>query len=1347
VIDTADIDVSSPKILSHKGNCRNRLHRDRPTVKIRSQALKNNPALREHNEKHEKSVGELLMEKFFIKDKKVDNDESQQKIRLYHQINLDHLEDSQEREAVQKRITRRFTRRRSSADLQLDPEQMQREAAYAQVQAEVLDSLVAEEQAQIENEARQGTLVFRKGTTARGPIIEHYANNVDFDTMTQAEEEASVTRIKKAMKKTKKKKRLSIDNLSLIDKSDNRLSSTSSEISTDSQIKENVESRSQMYKIEACNSAEDFSTIWMNTSVENERRKSTVKKFKENVKISVLKRFETENEMDLSSNDTDEAETQVVLAVPKPYIKDLSRNSVYLTMRKPPEKLNEKFEEIELNVKVDENQLSLTNGFANVENNILKNNASKILMDVDSAESNCKIQMASDITDFKALKKTVYESKNMKFTPKKSIYSTSKDDSCDKQDLVVSTKSDMQEIFPKDLKKAETAANPTQTNISAFISTNASKNDSQMKYLREIFDDTSITDIKNDENQKNYNAIDNASKKIFDYLGVDSTIETSKVLIKNSVVSVENDKLVTEKDKPKIPAMSHDADTIKQSVVETEVSDNVGKISVNGAMLTANNATCRLPKVSKINTDRNNAVEAPKLSLRETTEYLDSLKSNHDVIGTAIVLPEMKVNKISNLAQVSFFNASKETNSVDAYKPTNVTRHNDAVKLEAKETTLSKKINDKVHNNEYFEEAKLTTDIKPVEDIDLIILRNNAKRTSENVFSLKETDSKTEAKIIITEANTKVDTKEELLRTDMIKKIEKIGIDVEKESSRNLFQEPKNKMPTLLKDNVNESNVTNLSKIGKDSDALKVIKIGDSKSLFRNDANNETRILKKSISVDSSKLINDCSTNNVPNAFVDKKSTGKNISIKKKTSETKFLNKLTEKKPMKIDASCNFQDEDVVISRSTSIESIDFWSEIKASDSPETTRSKQQNGFPFCESTLTSKVEEKMNLTNSKWKDNEKKLEIDIKMNTVALESSTVESSNVDLEKKKKKEKVVSESLRAKKTEIAKLAKVTEIEKNMPTVQKIPKKKKNLSIMIDTKNMKTVKKTSLKCNDSGTATSATTPVEIAIPVINIVEAFKLSEESNRKITEEHEDPNTPTNELSPDFSLIKISKWSNQDDLTNTDDVETPIVSEKTSLAASPSVSPPQSSKTKYAIKEKKPSIIKTTQKEFRNNKLITTVNQQKTLTTKFVPENKQLAKISPKTSPKSSPRNTPLQRPLDLIKMFYTTPPALLTATPRDLSKVRRAKIKRRQHHSRTSISSDSTGSTTSTATTGSTDENGSTHIELDDDSEHKRMNSTRSNDSGFDSSPRISSTYFAIVCVSKFSHQINLDSFQIFF
>lgn len=1365
VIDTADIDVSSPRILSHNGNPpRNRLRRDRPTIKIRSQALKDNPALREHYERHEKSVGELLMEKFFIKDKKSDSDGSQQGIRLYHQINL---EDSQEGEAVQKRITRRFTRRRSSTDLQLDPEQMQREAAYAQVQAKVLDSLVAEEQAQIENEARRGTLVLRtlrKGATAAQPresIIErscHSTNNFDSDTMTQEEEEAAATRIRKTMKKMKKKKKPSVDQLPPLtdDKAvDNGRSSTSSEISTDSQIKENDEPRPQMYKIEASNSAGDFSTIWVNTNSENEGRKSTVEQFKENVKIFVPTRIgDAENRAnEMSLSDANEAETRVVLAMRKPYVRDPSRNSVYLTMRKPTEKLNEKLEEVNrFNMKVDEDQL--TNGFVDTGSNIFGSDTLKDSTDENLAEPNRKIQMASDTNkDIKALKKTGCKSK---FLTKKNIHSISNDDSRDKQDSVSATTNDIVTRNPSCSKKIEIAANPIRSNVSTFAPTN----DSQVECLRGI-SESIFTDKRNDESQ---NAFD-AMKKIIDHVNCDLTVETPEYLaIKNSVIPIRRDKFMMEENRSKISALSLDEDTTKPSVVEAEAkaSDNVGKSRANG-VITTNSTTSRLPKLSKINTDGNNAVEAPKLSLRETAEYLaDSPKSDQDVVvAAAVALPEKKVNKTSNLAQVFSFNASKRTSGIDTDKSTFRTTfdaiQHDAVKLEAKETTLPKEINDEVRNNEYFEEATLTMDVKPVKDVDLSkTLKNNVKKIGENMLSLKTTDSlKTDAKVIVAEATTDALEKMKLLKTDTNKNINRINVG--KNSLRDLSS-PKSKMPklnsanlkfrlkteTVLKTDTNDSNVANSSKIEKESGVFKTMKIADDKSFFHN-ADNGTRVLKKSISVDSSKLMNNCSSDKIlkvfqQSVFTEEKATDKGISIKKTSEPPKSLSKVTEKNPIRLDTSYVLQDENV-LSRSASTESIDFWSEIKAPASPETARSKQSNGFSFREITIpssTSKVEEKINS-----KDNGEENEIDIKTSITELENSPIESSDAILEQENKI--IISESLKVKEMEITK---VTEIEKNMP---KEPLKKKR-NLLIDIKaTSSTVKKASLQHNDSDTATSMTTPVEVAVPIIKIIEAPKLPEESdNQKVDEEHEDPSTPTNELSPDLSLIKkISRWNNQDDLTNTDDVETPLASEETSLAASPSISP-QSSK-KRAIKKKKTTTKKTASeksekgpKEIRGNEIKMATNPQNTLIAKLVPEKQHLAKSSPKTSPKSNPKNTPLQRPLDLIRMFYTTPSALLTATPRDLSKVRRAKIKRKRHHSRaSSISSDSTGSTTSTATTESTDENGSTRVELDDDSEHKRMNSTRSNDSGFDGSPRISSTYFAIACASTFYCRTHPDSF----
>lgn len=1372
VIDTADIDVSSPRILSHNGSRpRNRLHRNRPTIKIRSQALKDNPVLREHNEKHEKSVGELLMEKFFIKDKKLDGNVNQQ-TRLYHQVSLNRLENLQEQEAVQKRVTRRFTRRRSSADLQLNPEQLQQKATYAQVQAKVLDSLVAEEQAQIENEIRQGTLM-RKETTTRGSISTHsyYTNS---DTMTEEDDKTATTRIKKTTNKTRKKKPSidkTIDKLWLTDKIDNRRSSICNEISTDSEIEEkNNESKPQMYKIEACNSAGDFSTIWMNASSENEKYESIVEQFRESVKIPRV--FENESEVDTFPNNMDETEMKIVLPARKPYIKDTSRNSVYLTMKKPIEKLNVNLEKNEKFNK-DENQLNLTNNFVDVKNNIIKDNVLSSLTSKNSLELN-DVETTNDIKDM-TVNKISNKSKKMESSAKKNIYSTL-DEKLDIRNKIISkTNSDVRENDINNASLSKSAEKvmkviSVQSSASAFISTNAQKNDAQVKQLevsKNIF-----TDVKKNESKNNDNVIN--AMKDFDYIKTVSTTEMSGLLTNKDSFTSKTDKLMEEEGKPKILAMSCE-DATRRSVVLSEADNNAGENS-------ANSASCRLPKLSKINTDRNNVVETSELSLRETAQYLANPPISAEEIVT---LPEKKVNKASKLAKTSFFNASKKTNSVDANKSTfkiSVTQANDMANLVTTETTLPKEMNSEVRSTDRNEEMKSITDVEPAK-VDLTkTVTNKLEKTNGNILrklSIKTTNS---SKIETEKITTKISASEEsnLLETDN-KKINNVDIvDIEKDSLGNLSKnnvprvdvaKSKFKMKIFPRTAVNKTDKIDLSKIKEDTS--KITKINDDKfiSISQKDLD-VPEIMKKSIFVDSKKLINDClsnsTSNNIPNvqqsASVNERAADKSISIKKTLEPVKLLNKITEKKPVIIDVSYD-KEKNGQLSKSASTESIDFWSEIKAKSSPEEIKSKQESEFS-CEVTIT-KVENidptnpgrifndsltrKKSLIVSVKNFDDKKDKTNIKQGVAEFGSSTFESNNVVAEEKKEKEKVILEFPKVKNEE-TKLVKITEIKKN---ALKMPSKKKKIpSIAVSIKDSNSiVKKAPLKHDNSAisirsdsitsdmttvTASEVSTLIpEITVPVINIVEASKLSEESNNRRIDEVLDENstTPTNELPSDcFSTAKISKWSNRDDLTNDDNVEIPT-SEETSLITSPNINP-QSSKIKHSTKKKKPSTKKTPstkserEMKIRNNESMIT-NQQNTLT----PEKQFLAKPLPRMSPKSSPRNTPSQRPLDLIKMFYTTPSALLTATPRDLSKIRRAKIKKRRHHSKTSsVNSDSTGSTTSTATTGSTDESGSTCIELDDDSEHK--NSTRSNDSGFDGSPRILSIYFSIIYASEFCY-----------
>lgn len=82
-----------------------------------------------------------------------------------------------------------------------------------------------------------------------------------------------------------------------------------------------------MFKVEASNSVGDFSTIWVNSS--------PVEQFRESVKIPVPKKLLT-RKTDRREVE-EESETEIVLPVKKPYIKDTSRNSVYFTVKTPPE--------------------------------------------------------------------------------------------------------------------------------------------------------------------------------------------------------------------------------------------------------------------------------------------------------------------------------------------------------------------------------------------------------------------------------------------------------------------------------------------------------------------------------------------------------------------------------------------------------------------------------------------------------------------------------------------------------------------------------------------------------------------------------------------------------------------------------------------------------------------------------------------------------------------------------------------------------------------------------------------------------------------------------------------------
>lgn len=254
---------------------------------------------------------------------------------------------------------------------------------------------------------------------------------------------------------------------------------------------------------------------------------------------------------------------------------------------------------------------------------------------------------------------------------------------------------------------------------------------------------------------------------------------------------------------------------------------------------------------------------------------------------------------------------------------------------------------------------------------------------------------------------------------------------------------------------------------------------------------------------------------------------------------------------------------------------------------------------------------------------------------------------------------------------------------------------------------------SLKSFDSPSNDSNSLPTSgVSTPLSEISQTnlssdgFPLSTDAS--ILDDDDGLATPTNE-----SITTITKWNKQDNLSNLTDLEKDLSTLPMKKMISSTTSSPADSK------KKKKKIVK--RKKSKNDKTDTDSVKSSTKLSKkkgFTPDS--TLKMS---NARSSPRDAPC-RPSDLMRIFYTTPRQLMTATPRDLRKVRRVKVKKRKPPPRnSSLSSDSTGSTTSTQSTNTSAEDGCNSM---DELEQKRMASTRSNDSGFDGSPRLSSTYF---------------------
>lgn len=329
-IDTADIDVSTPRNLSRTDNGRKGLRRDRPTIRIRSQALKDNPALRELNEKHEKTVGELLVEKFLIRDKT--GIDQVKLVKPQHKPNFERTGN----EGTHK-ITRRLTRRRSSLEVPTDSEIIAREVIIAQAQTEALDTLLEQEQAQIKVEGRRRTLVRRSKSRDSISAAGETSENQSLDEDEQPET------LRKTPKKIKKKKKVLNKASSQPDDDDeeikDRQTKSDSNLILQGQLsrdddKEGTLTRPHTFKIEASNSVGDFSTLWINASSAPNSPIAT-EQYRESIRLPAPRSNKVTTTLDSVIRDDQSASEDdiVVLALPKKYVRDSTRNSVCLTLK------------------------------------------------------------------------------------------------------------------------------------------------------------------------------------------------------------------------------------------------------------------------------------------------------------------------------------------------------------------------------------------------------------------------------------------------------------------------------------------------------------------------------------------------------------------------------------------------------------------------------------------------------------------------------------------------------------------------------------------------------------------------------------------------------------------------------------------------------------------------------------------------------------------------------------------------------------------------------------------------------------------------------------------------------
>ncbi|XP_015115249.1 FK506-binding protein 5 [Diachasma alloeum] len=1226
IIDTADIDVSTPRTL-HADHSRpgNRLRRDRPTIRIRSQALKDNPTLREHNERHEKTVGELLREKFFIKDKKPPEDAP--KIR---QLAHEPLEDPSE--APQGKLTRRMTRRRSSADIQMDPGQLERELAIAQVQAEVLDNLVAEEQAEIEVEVRRGTLLHKN--QLRSAAVGKSESEADKSDDTK----------KKIPKKIKKKK-----------KGTDKPSPPSSAPSTPG---EDGKDPAKGFKIEACNSVGDFSTI-----VVNAKDKQKEIELRESVRLPPPKAARKMEE-----------EEVVVLPIKKPYILDNSRNSVYLTLRQQiakssgPRDDEGATNQRSLRSKMDRIKKESDSKPANIRAKDTFKSDTEVggvinVIDEETSAARCEIT-----SDAKLLMKASEELSRVGGESSQGVIDES---------AVEETRKSLTRDFGKDVcEDMAITSEDCGEGGSLWELRGAGSGNSQ------VIDQGSVS---GGSPVGKGGDPDILRKKEDEVMG-DACSELKISDGKSQIAAGRTD--ILEKNKP--------LSKLKSSVSESRISDS----KFDGLRKEKLNKSKSLSVESKASAvEKETSLECKKPSdgnkIAIKQETLVEKSKSFSIESAVSLVPKVKMIETTKILDESKFPVVKEISSEDK----KLVNESQPLLIENEIPSILKPEESLIEKSE-----NIIDDLKSSEDI---------KPSNESNPSPLEKELPPESKIEIRE-------KEPLEKSKPLQ--------LKEESTPIKEETPENFKPLSKSKSFTDSALPSLSP--PDPPKLKPKpKMTKSKFLSTDsgigslelDLHHPEKKTKKKLQNSKGSSF-ECDEDPKPKL---KRSEKPKIPPVKKLKK-----KLTSAKSLPLPL-LNDPPKDIILTRVSPTEEnppkgpfkslrsfplaksepkplpplkedektdeIDFWSEIRSSSPPKIDPPKLSLKPQLPDEIIRDEVKPNTSEIIQDAITKEVKLPEAI-FDNLSSENSLSSESNCETAETTGMEVLLSP--------------VSETQSEVPgddvkSVEKGAVMEVGSTGVVETSDVETTardedRKLLLDVSGGSDGPAEQVPEEGSEPSTPVVEVPPLltSVEPIPEVPEAPEDededdsPVTPTNE----DASGGLSKWDKTTDLTTLNGKNVP------SSDAGNEVATPKVSKKKLSRRKKSGS----------EDTIVRRVPEKITSST-------EVSKVCqfPKKNLKTSPPK-PAKRPIDLNKMFYTTPSSLLTATPRDLAKVKRVKVKKEKHPVRTpSASSDSTGSTRSSQDTTSSRSNST---EVEDENGQKRISSTRSNDSGFDGSPRLS-------------------------